>query len=301
MSPSVLLTLFAVLSAGVAFVVISRGSRWTLPRVRNYRGESLPVVLGMAVTTGVVVGVLVALVADLRRGRILPSVGGTVQLVGSIVMVFAAGLFDDAQTRRVRGFVAHGRALARGRPTSGILKLVAIVVAAAIAVRASRGLSVQAIVGVLFIAGSANLWNLFDVAPGRSIKSFLVAAVALQVAVALLSPCATCGFSVFVLTGLAAALVALPFDLREHAMLGDGGANVLGFLLGVGLFLRLSTAWLWAAFGAVLLLTALGETVTLSRSIRAVPPLRWFDDLGRVRHPTEDRTQAPHTAGPADA
>jgi hypothetical protein len=35
-----------------------------------------------------------------------------------------------------------------------------------------------------------------------------------------------------------------------------------------------------AALGVVLNLLA--ETVTLSRIIRSVPPLRWFDDLGRL-------------------
>ena len=41
----------------------------------------------------------------------------------------------------------------------------------------------------------------------------------------------------------------------------------------------------------VVALHVLSETVTLSRIIRAVPPLRWLDDLGRVRDArSEDST-----------
>jgi hypothetical protein len=44
------------------------------------------------------------------------------------------------------------------------------------------------------------------------------------------------------------------------------------------------------ALAAVLGLHVLSETVTLSRIIRRFPPLRWADDLGRIR-PTEPRNR----------
>jgi hypothetical protein len=282
-SRGLLLLLSAFLSAAVAFVVALRGSKlgW-LPTATNYRGRLLPVVLGIAVTSGVVVGSLAVLMGDLRRARILPTIEGTLQILVAIVMVFIAGLFDDRHPHLARGLMAHARALARGTLTSGILKLVAIVVASTVVIEATRGISLDSAVGIAFIAGTANLWNQLDVAPGRAIKFYLLAAVAVLGATALMGLCVPCGFSVFVITGLAAALVALPFDLREWAMLGDGGSNVLGFLVGAGLFLRLSTGWLWIGLGVVLVLTLLAETVTLSRFITAAP-LRWFDDFGRIR------------------
>jgi hypothetical protein len=221
MSPAILVPVVAILSAAVAFVVIMNGRRLRPPSATNHRGKRLPVILGMAVTAGIVVGGLAALLSDLRAARTLPTIRGTLQILGGLV-------------------------------------------------------------GILFIAGATNLWNLLDVAPGRSTKFFVLAAVALEVAIAAASRDAPRGFSVFVITGLAAALVALPFDLREHAMLGDGGANVLGFLVGAGLYVKLSTGWLWIGLAVVVALTLLAETVTLTRLIRAVPPLRWFDDLGRA-------------------
>jgi UDP-GlcNAc:undecaprenyl-phosphate/decaprenyl-phosphate GlcNAc-1-phosphate transferase len=81
---------------------------------------------------------------------------------------------------------------------------------------------------------------------------------------------------------LGAGLALLAVDLRERAMLGDSGANVLGFLVGVALFLTLRTWALVVAAAVIVVLHVLAETVTLSRLIDAAPPLRWLDRLGRA-------------------
>jgi hypothetical protein len=65
-------------------------------------------------------------------------------------------------------------------------------------------------------------------------------------------------------------------------MLGDAGANLLGFTVGLGLALRLATWQLAVAAAVVVALNVLAETVTLSRVIDAAPPLRWVDRLGRL-------------------
>jgi hypothetical protein len=38
----------------------------------------------------------------------------------------------------------------------------------------------------------------------------------------------------------------------------------------------------WLAVAVAVALNVLAETITLSRSIEAVPPLRWYDALGRI-------------------
>jgi hypothetical protein len=40
--------------------------------------------------------------------------------------------------------------------------------------------------------------------------------------------------------------------------------------------------WLIPAVLIVIGLNVLAETVTFSRTIEAIPPLRWFDGLGRL-------------------
>jgi hypothetical protein len=71
-------------------------------------------------------------------------------------------------------------------------------------------------------------------------------------------------------------------DLRERAMLGDGGANLLGFTVGMGLFLVLPGWAIVLAAGFAVAGNVLAETVTLSTVIARVPPLRWVDGLGRL-------------------
>jgi len=128
--------------------------------------------------------------------------------------------------------------------------------------------------GVVLIAGCANVWNGLDVRPGRALK-FALLAMACLIGVPLdLLP-------TLPLLALACGCVLWP-DLRERAMLGDGGANLLGFTIGLGLFLILPDAWVIVGALVAVALNVVAETFTLSRLIDAVPPLRWFDGLGRL-------------------
>jgi len=78
-------------------------------------------------------------------------------------------------------------------------------------------------------------------------------------------------------------LVVLPLDLRERGMLGDAGSNPLGFAAGLGLFAVLPDAYVVVAAVCAVALNVLAETVSLSRLIEGVAPLRWLDRLGRMR------------------
>ena len=94
----------------------------------------------------------------------------------------------------------------------------------------------------------------------------------------------------FELVGVAAlfaAVAVLWLDLGEVAILGDSGSNLLGLVVGIGLFRLGSIVALALALGAILVLHVLAETVTLSRIIEAAPPLRWFDRLGRQKNERE--------------
>jgi hypothetical protein len=147
--------------------------------------------------------------------------------------------------------------------------------------------------GILLIAGSANLWNGFDVAPGRAGKAFVAGATALM----FFSPPA------LVARVLGAEAAALWPDLRERGMLGDAGSNLLGFVLGAALYTRLSDAGVLVAAAAAVALNVLAETLTLSRAIEAVPPLRWLDRAGRpsgVGPPAPGVSVAPEPEGKAE-
>jgi hypothetical protein len=234
-------------------------------------------VLGLAITAGLFVAVMGVVVADAGRHRLIPTARGTLEILAAILLVFTGGLLDDLYLHRIHGLVRHFRELLHGRVTSGIVKMGTAILAAAAFGVATHQSGLRLSLGIPLVAGAANLWNLLDVAPGRAIKWFLPAA-AVPLALA-----PTKGFALFEAAAMGGAVIALLFDLAEVAMLGDSGAYVLGFVAGAGLFLRLSTPVLAIGLVVVVALHVLAETVTLSRIIRGTPPLRWLDDLGRLR------------------
>jgi len=237
-----------------------------LPSAVNHRGVRLTVWLGLCIEGVAFVLTVAAAAAHPRLGWIL---------IG-LVAVFLAGLYDDSRPHRTRGIRNQITAVRRGEITAGVVKLVVIVAASAFTAWMLGARGAGFVAGAAVIAGCANLWNLLDVRPGRSLKAFIPPAIALA---------ATTGdAAAWVFAGLAAtATLALPFDLGERGMLGDCGANVLGFVIGVGTFLVLPTVWLWVVLAALVVLHVAADTVTLSKLIDRTPPLRWVDGLGRKK------------------
>lgn len=243
-------------------------------RVANYRGRRVPIVLGIWGAAVLVGSSAAALWIGEERGLGSPALVSA----GGSLLVFAAGLVDDLSPGGPRGVRNHLRALAAGHMSTGVLKLVVTVASSVIVVAAQPDpTGPTRWLGVALIAASANLWNGLDVSPGRALKAFLVIdGLALGVPWSL-AP----GVRALWL----ASLVALPFDVRERAMLGDAGSNLLGFTAGLGLYLTLPGWGIAVAAALAVGLNLLAETVSLSRLIAAAPPVRWFDRLGRM--PTE--------------
>jgi UDP-GlcNAc:undecaprenyl-phosphate GlcNAc-1-phosphate transferase len=238
--------------------------------VENRAGRVVPAILGWALVGGVVVGLTVV-------ELLWPARGPPTQLFGGValVAVLAAGSLDDLRGRRARGFRGHLGSLLRGRVTTGIVKLVVgMAVGLWLALWADGG-PVRVAASALLIVVSINLWNALDVVPGRALKWGVL------VLVSVLAVGMDRSVGVLAGAGLGAAVAVLPFDLRQRGMLGDAGSNPLGLLAGLGLALLVPTWGIIVAAAAALALQVAAETVTISRLIEAVPPLRWFDRLGR--------------------
>jgi hypothetical protein len=77
-------------------------------------------------------------------------------------------------------------------------------------------------------------------------------------------------------------LVGAWLTLREKAMLGDTGSNLIGAIAGIWLLTALGGDGRLIALAIVLALTIYGELRSISKTIDSVPPLRWLDSLGRV-------------------
>lgn len=270
----------AAAATRLAYAVLSShppggAARWTRT---NHRGEPVTLLSGPATAIGAVAGAAAASGLDGHR-RLAMVVAGT----GAA----AFGGYDDlAGDGASRGFRGHIGALRQGNVTTGAVKLAGIsATGLAAAVLAGRGRAGTAgpgpgssgvaaiadcVIDAGLVAGGANLINLFDLRPGRAIKVALGAGG--LVGGAGLPP-------------LAAAAALLPEDLAERAMLGDGGANAIGAMLGVaatGLPRRVRLG----ALAAIVGLTAASEVVSFTRVIERTPALHWLDMLGR-RPPAE--------------
>jgi glucosyl-3-phosphoglycerate synthase len=187
------------------------------------------------------------------RGNRLPVVGWLAGLRRdpAIAAVALIGLADDLWSGPERGFGGHLRA---GR-TTGILKLLGIPL---VGLAATRRIS-----GALLVGLAANALNQLDTKPGRALKAYLAGAVALDAPAGL-------------------AVLLLPYDLREMAMLGDAGANALGAMLGLKSVERFTGRGRWVAIGTLAGLTLLGERTSLGALIERTPGLAHVDRLGRA-------------------
>jgi UDP-N-acetylmuramyl pentapeptide phosphotransferase/UDP-N-acetylglucosamine-1-phosphate transferase len=235
----------------------------------NFRGRRIPRILGIVLAAWAALGMAVLAAAAVEASE-------SWSVFCAALLVSAAGLVDDLAPAGPRGLRGHLRALLSGRMTTGILKVLVTAGAAVVVVALlDRGDAVTRLGAVTLIAATTNVWNGLDVRPGRALKAFIVLMVGVVLAAAPPAPTGPIGAAV--LSG--AVLVLLP-DLREWAMLGDAGANLLGFTAGVVLAGALPTWAMWPAAAVAVALNVVAETVTFSRVIDAVAPLRWFDRLG---------------------
>ena len=220
------------------------------------------------------------------------------------------GLLDDLlepHQRRAgrpvsKGLRGHLASLRSGRVTTGAAKALGIPALALLAAAggpAPRG-GAMVPVDAALTAGCANLANLLDLRPGRALKAVLPPA-ALLALTAGEGERARSGARLAVAALLPGAL-ALPADLREHGMLGDAGANVLGAAVGAAATRTLPAPARLALLGGVVALTLASEKVSFSAVIDRTPALRALDRAGRLPVPSRavDGSAGPGTTdGPA--
>ena len=220
------------------------------------------------------------------------------------------GLLDDLlepHQRRAgrpvsKGLRGHLASLRSGRVTTGAAKALGIPALALLAAAggpAPRG-GAMVPVDAALTAGCANLANLLDLRPGRALKAVLPPA-ALLALTAGQDERARSGARLAVAALLPGAF-ALPADLREHGMLGDAGANVLGAAVGAAATRTLPAPARLALLGGVVALTLASEQVSFSAVIDRTPALRALDRAGRLPVPSRavDGSAGPGTTdGPA--
>ena len=129
--------------------------------------------------------------------------------------------------------------------------------------------------GVLVLC--TNLFNLLDLRPGRSVKAFALLGAGLTLGSWDLDPLWALGLFA------GATLVVGAHDLRERAMLGDTGSNLVGALAGLWIVLTLDVTGQAIALGILLAITIYGEFRSISALVEKTPLLRRLDSLGRAK------------------
>ena len=128
---------------------------------------------------------------------------------------------------------------------------------------------------VTLLTLTTNLFNLLDLRPGRSFKAFVLLGAGLALGEMDLHPLWALGL-------FAGPLLVLGvYDVREQAMLGDTGANLIGGLAGLWLILALGTTGQLVALVVVATMTIYGEFRSISKWVERTPLVRDLDSLGR--------------------
>jgi UDP-N-acetylmuramyl pentapeptide phosphotransferase/UDP-N-acetylglucosamine-1-phosphate transferase len=263
----------------------------------NYRGALIPSAAGLVVVAAalIAIGPLAAL-DQLADTEILRSGLGPVLLY--VLGVAVLGLADDLLGGRApagaepspeapRGWRGHASAAAHGRLSTGALKAVGSL-GLALFVLAGDGRSwAEYLLSVAVLLLATNLFNLLDLRPGRAIKALVGLAAALTLFGWDLVPLETLGLL------LGPVLVLAPYDLRERAMLGDVGSNVLGAIAGFWLVLTLNTFGQAIALAVLVAITVYAEFRSLSALIEKNPLLRRLDSWGRLSPPADSHHYEP--------
>jgi hypothetical protein len=262
--------LAALLAPGTLRMLAAAG--FTRP---NFRGIELPFPAGVAaVAAGVLAaGALTAL--DRLAGTHVLAPGPLADALVLGLGTALLGLVDDVFSGPSRGWRGHARAVLRGELSTGALKA-AGTLALALVVLAGHGLSTgEYLLAVAVLALTTNLFNLLDLRPGRAVKAFVLLGAGLLAGTGDAEPLRAIGLFAGPLLVLGA------FDLRERAMLGDTGANLLGAMAGLWLVTALGVAGQLVALAVLLAITLYGEIFSLSAAVERIPPLRALDWLGR--------------------
>jgi UDP-GlcNAc:undecaprenyl-phosphate/decaprenyl-phosphate GlcNAc-1-phosphate transferase len=272
------------LSFAVALLLVPAGVRGLAGAglVReNYRGLRVAFPLGAILATGALVALAPLAFLDDRGDLDLldPELRRWITYVLGVAFL---GFLDDslgqgAEGATPRGWRGHTQALREGRLSTGAIKAIGSLALAAYVV-SGRGLeSGRYLADVALLILATNLFNLLDLRPGRAEKGLALLGLGLCVGAATLEPLELMGLFV------GPVLVGAYFTLRERAMLGDTGSNLVGAIGGVWLLTSLDETGRLIALAAVVALTLYGEVRSISRAIESLPPLRRLDSLGRLR------------------
>lgn len=192
-----------------------------------------------------------------------------------IVLTFMGWIDDHFGTKEIRGLRGHFRALFYEKKiTSGFIKaMLGSVISIYVGYFFSSDLITWLFAASILVL-SIHFFNLLDVRPGRTIKSFwlLLLVVLPLISIHYLLTLA--------LPILLSTLILFHYDRHRLAMIGDVGSNVLGGIFGFYLLLSTSLLIQFLFFSCFLLLALLSEKYSFTTYINNTPWLSRLDNWG---------------------
>jgi UDP-GlcNAc:undecaprenyl-phosphate GlcNAc-1-phosphate transferase len=249
----------------------------------NYRSRRLPCPFGV-LTPAAALLALIPLMLLAKLGSTDVFHPEALPVAAYALGVIALGVIDDTlgesasgQPERPlqRGWRGHGAAVLRGEPSTGALKAAGSLGLALFTMSYLELSNGRWLLAVAVLVLATNVFNLLDLRPGRATKAFVLLGVGLGIASGGLRALWSLGLFA------APALIAGLYDLRERAMLGDTGANLLGALAGLWLVLTLSETGQLVALALLGAITLYGELRSISALVERTPGLRELDAWGR--------------------
>lgn len=227
-----------------------------------------------------VAGALVALIplTLLQRFEVTEVFHPETLMVSVYVLGVAfLGLIDDTLGGEPRGWRGHGRAVLHLQLSTGVLKAVGSLGLALYATSYLEPSTGRWLLASAVLVLATNVFNLLDLRPGRATKLFVLLGAGLTIGAASMRPLWALGLFI------GPALVAGLYDLRERAMLGDTGANLLGALAGLWLVFALSALGQAIALALLFAITLYGELRSITKLVERMPLLRGLDSWGVPR------------------
>ena len=237
----------------------------------NYRGDMIPVGLGLVFIPTLVINSIILIYSNIVPEKIIMIY---MLLFASIAMSFVGIIDDSLGNRGVTGLIGHFKALFKGSLTTGAFKaLLGGFVGLTLAVTLSKSIP-NIIVATLVVALSTNMMNLFDLRPGRAIKAYVILAIIIFLASA--------KFNREVMMLIVPAVLAyFYFDLRALTMMGDAGSNVLGVSIGVFIVSSFDLPVQLMSLVLLVAIHVLTEKFSLTKIIENNKFLDYVDKLGR--------------------
>lgn len=237
---------------------------------KNFRGDSIPVGMGITYVPVVILSLLAIHFLFQRMNETYLT------FLSVVLMMALVGITDDLMGNRdTLGFKGHIGCLIRGRLTTGGFKAVAGGIVSVLASVIISHSYIEVIINVLLIALFTNLLNLFDLRPGRAIKFYLLIGILFLI----LGVSSESTLILYLTIGYCVAY--LPQDLKAKSMMGDVGSNTLGVSLGIVSATSFPMKYKYIIVALLIIVHLIAEKYSITAIIKNNRVLRYFDELGR--------------------